>query len=88
MWFPRNITPDEKQILIWLWDERERSRLQRVLSWRLRQSSHTRSHTSGLDRRVYLDDITRNRILGTAVKPLKALPLRSENRPVFHGGYP
>jgi hypothetical protein len=84
MWFPRNITPDEKQILIWLWDELERSRLQRVLSWRLRQSSHTPS----LDRRVYLDDITRNRILGTAVNPLKALPLRSENRPVFHGGYP
>src|SRR5260370_18601492 len=58
MWFPRNITLDEKKNLIWLWDELERSRMQRVLSWRLRQSSHTPS----LDRRVYLGDITHGKL--------------------------
>jgi len=86
MWFPRNITPDEMQILIWLWDERERSRLQRVLSWGLRQSSHnTHQVLTGGCIWTILPAIA---FFGTAVKPLKALPLRSENRPVFHGGYP
>lgn len=66
-----------------------RKLFQRLDGWiRRRMWSHRYRRSRSLDRRVYLDDITRNRILGTAVKSLKALPLRSENRPVFHGGYP